>query len=87
MRPGTAAIGWPRVPYEYYLMEVAEDGTALTQPQLLSGVGWGEQDQLIALGGGSVGWAYIPDPAINAAGEVPDCNAPALQLSVYTSAQ
>jgi len=37
-------------------------------------------------GPGPVGWAHRAEPAIDEAGEVPDCNADSRHLSVYASA-
>ena len=72
-----------RIPWDYKVMEISEDGTGLTEALLLEGTGWGEQDQMIPLGGGKVAWAYIVDPALNEIGEYPHCNQDARQLSVY----
>ena len=74
-----------RVPLAYFVLEIDESGTPLTEPQLLDGVGWGEQDQMVALGDGRVGWAHIPNPTLENL-VVPSCNSPTLQLSTYSVA-
>jgi hypothetical protein len=47
--------------------------------------GWGDHDEMVPLGQGRAGWAYIPDPLVKPDLTAVDCNAPQLQLSVYTS--
>jgi len=74
-----------RVPWEFWVMEIDASGTQLTEPLQLDGAGWGELDEMVPLGQGRAGWAYIQDPALTADFEYPDCNQPTLQLSVYTS--
>jgi hypothetical protein len=74
-----------RVPWEYWVVEIDEDGNQLTKPLLLDGAGWGELDEMAPLGQGRAAWSYIADPALNASGEAPACNQDGLQLSVYTS--
>jgi len=74
-----------RIPWDYYVMEIDEEGNRLTQPLLLEGAGWGEQDQMISLGNGRVAWTYIEQPALSSEGSYPACNADTLQLSVYVS--
>lgn len=75
-----------RVPMQFWVQEIDVDGNALTQATLVEGAGWGEQDRMVSLGNGSVGWAYIPDPTMEAGGTAPACNSNSLQLSVYQSA-
>lgn len=75
-----------RVPMEYWVQEIDVDGNALTEALLVEGAGWGEQDRMVSLGNGAVGWAYIPEPTMDAGGSVPSCNSNSLQLSVYQSA-
>jgi hypothetical protein len=65
-------------------MEVDDRGAALSAPVQLAGAGWGELDEMVPLGKGRVGWAYIANPAL-VGGSHPSCNQPALQLSVYVS--
>lgn len=74
-----------RVPWEYRVMEIDETGGPLSEVTVLEGVGWGEVDEMVSLGQGRAGWAYIPDPVLTGDAEVPACNQPSLQLSVYTS--
>ena len=74
-----------RVPWEYRVMEIDDQGTPLTEPLTVDGAGWGELDEMVPLGQGRAGWAYIADPALNESAEFPECNQPSLQLSVYTS--
>jgi hypothetical protein len=76
-----------RIPLTYYLMEIDNTGTQLTSPQALDGVGWGEQDEMISLGNGRVGWAYIPNPELANINAPPSCNSDSLQLTVYKAAQ
>lgn len=71
-----------RIPRAYHVMQVDSHGSPLGPDQTLSATGWGEQDQLVSLGTGRVGWAYIPAPA-RTAGKNPACLSPTLQLSVY----
>ena len=71
--------------WSYRVMEVDALGNALTEPVELEGAGWGEQDELVPLGQGRAGWAYIADPALDANGAHPSCTQSSLQLSVYTS--
>jgi hypothetical protein len=72
-----------RIPWEYYVVEIDASGNRLSNPVLLNGAGWGEQDQLVPLGQGRVAWAYIANPALSSSGAYPSCNAGGLQLSVY----
>ncbi len=74
------------IPWEYWLMEIDGDGNALTDPLRVEGAGWGDFDEMVPLGDGRVGWAYIADPALQSDGSYPDCNQPELQLTVYTAA-
>jgi hypothetical protein len=72
-----------RVPASYHVLEVDENGNALTATQTLAGAGWGEQDQMVALGEGRVGWAYTPN-AVRVGDKIPACASNELALHVYT---
>jgi hypothetical protein len=72
-----------RIPTSYHVLEVDENGNALTQEQTLKGAGWGEQDQMVALGAGRVAWAYTPN-AVMENGKRPSCESNQLALHVYT---
>ncbi len=72
-----------RVPAAYHVVEIDENGNALSEAQTLVGVGWGEQDQMMPLGDGRVGWAYTPSPARNGA-TLPPCASSQLALNVYS---
>lgn len=74
-----------RVPWEYWAVEIDEDGNQLTKPLRVDGAGWGELDEMAPLGQGRAGWSYIANPALTADGAAPSCNQDSLQLSVYTS--
>jgi hypothetical protein len=74
-----------RVPSMHWVVEIDGSGSQLTEPLEVPGAGWGDQDEMISLGRGRAGWAYIADPEITDNCEYPSCNQPALQLSVYTS--
>ena len=74
-----------RIPLEFYLMEIDSDGNPLTPPLALDSLGWGEQDQLISLGDGYVGWAYIPDPRLRSKDTLPACTSNTFKLAVYKS--
>jgi hypothetical protein len=72
-----------RIPLAYTVLEIDEHGKALTEPKLLDGVGWGEQDQMVPLGPGRVGWAYIPNPALSNIKAPASCNSSELQINTY----
>lgn len=72
-----------RVPGAYHVQEIDENGTPLTAVQTLDGVGWGEQDQMVPLGNGRVGWGYIAKPA-RVGTALPPWAAKQLSLTVYT---
>jgi hypothetical protein len=72
-------------PSESRLVEIDLDGNFLTEPLVVDDAGWGDHDELVPLGQGRAGWAYIPDPLVKSDLTAVDCNAPQLQLSVYTS--
>jgi hypothetical protein len=74
-----------RVPWEYWLVEIDEDGQTLTEPMKVEGAGWGDLDEMAPLGQGRAGWIYLNDPALNEKGEAPACGQNSLELSVYTS--
>ncbi len=55
------------IPKKYYLAEIDAYGNVLAGPKELSDsnygdIGWGGIDEMVYLGDGKVGWAYIPDP-------------------------
>ncbi|MEM1147646.1 MAG: hypothetical protein AAGH49_07635, partial [Pseudomonadota bacterium] len=56
-------------PKAYYLMEIDAEGNALTEPFEMTATGWGGQDEMVYLGNGRVGWAYIPAPTLDATGD------------------
>jgi Transposase DDE domain group 1 len=76
-----------RIPTSYHLKEIGPYGGTRAAEITLSGTGWGEQDQMVSLGKGRVGWAYIPKPAYDTTTKVPACASPALRLATYTSSQ
>lgn len=49
-------------PSEYVLFEVDENGDRVSEETVTTQVGWGGQDEMVNLGPGRVGWAYVPDP-------------------------
>lgn len=71
-----------RIPSAFHVMQVDSSGAPLGPDQTLSNTGWGEQDQLVSLGAGRVGWAYLPSPT-RLDNKNPACLSPSLQLSVY----
>lgn len=71
-----------RIPGAFHVRQVDQSGTPLGPDQTLTNAGWGEQDQLVPLGPGRVGWAYLPSPA-RANNKSPACLSSSLQLSVY----
>jgi len=84
--PETMSENHFRVPMEYWVQEIDANGNAITEPIPVEGAGWGEQDRMVPLGDGTVGWAYVPEATIEAGGSAPSCNSSSLQLSVYHSA-
>jgi hypothetical protein len=72
-----------RIPASYHLLEVDENGNRLTDTQTVSGAGWGEQDQMVPLGEGRVGWTYTPNP-VRVGSNLPACASNQLALNVYT---
>lgn len=104
LSPGRYLLGWGvmqrfddaetvgddgyRIPREFRMMEIDDDGNALSDVTVVDGAGWGELDEMVPLGQGRAGWAYIADPALVVGGDerpqFPSCNQPGLQLSVYT---
>ena len=72
-----------QVPWSYFVQRVDGAGEAIDAPVELEGVGWGEQDQWIALGEGRVAWAFRSDPTLVDRRNAPACSADELQLSVY----
>ena len=74
-----------RVPWEYWVMEIDSSGRSAVGSVQVDGAGWGELDEMVPLGQGRAGWAYIANPALADDATAPDCNQDALQLSVYTS--
>lgn len=71
-----------RIPGSFHVMAVSQDGSPLGPDQTLAGAGWGEQDQMVPLGDGRVGRAYVPSPARTGSTN-PACLSSSLQLSVY----
>jgi len=78
-----------RVPSSYWVVEIDAKGNRLTKPKQIS-YGWGEQDQMVPLGTGRVGWAYTPQfwrTGSAATGYTfPNPRNNKLQMNVYTSA-
>ncbi len=72
-----------RIPGEFYLQELNAAGVPITSPMALDSIGWGEQDQMVPLGGGRVAWAYVPDPKLRTKGVIPVCASPVITLHVY----
>ena len=86
VEPATTGDNSVRVPWEFWLMEIDEEGQALTEPLRVEGAGWGELDEMAPLGQGRAGWAYIDNPALDPeTGIGPHCNQPSIELSVYSS--
>ncbi len=50
----------------------------------LDGTGWGEQDQMVNLGKGRVGWADTPNPALTNLKSLPPCEVSELQFTLYS---
>jgi hypothetical protein len=74
-----------RIPQDYYFMHIDDKGNVIQKAKRLVATGWGEQDQLVSLGQGRVGWAYIPKPTLVNLTEVPPCNSDQLQITLYVS--
>lgn len=72
-------------PKEYYLMEIDSDGNRLTQPTRVESTGWGGMDEMVSLGNGKVGWAYIQAPEIRADGSFTDPYQSDWEFMVYES--
>ena len=72
-------------PKEYYLMEIDADGNRLTDPVRIDGTGWGSMDEMVFLGDGKVGWAYIPNPEIGENGSFTDPFQNDWEFMVYQS--
>ncbi len=72
-------------PKEYYLMEIDGDGNRLTDPTRVAGTGWGGMDEMVSLGNGKVGWAYIKDPEIRSDGSYTDPYQNDWEFMVYES--
>jgi len=49
-------------PREYIFFEVDGNGDRVSEETTTTEIGWGGQDEIINLGPGRVGWAYVPDP-------------------------
>ena len=76
-----------RIPWTYWMMEIDEQGNALTDPVEVPDAGWGEVNEMVPLGPGRVAWSYAPDAALDPeTGAVPPCNQDTLVHYVYTSA-
>lgn len=54
-----------RVPQAFWVAEISATGEFQTAPQKLSGVGWGEFNNMASMGDGKLVWTYIPNPARN----------------------
>ena len=74
-------------PKAYYLMEIDADGNRLTEPQRMDGTGWGGMDEMVSLGNGKVGWAYIPNPELHSDGTYTDPYQNDWEFMVYQSQQ
>jgi hypothetical protein len=74
-----------RIPTESRFVEIDLDGNLLTEPLVVEDAGWGDYDEMVPLGQGRAGWTYIPNSLLGPDLNGPSCNAPELQLSVYTS--
>lgn len=72
-----------QVPWSYWIQRIEGNGDAVDAPVELEGVGWGEQDQWISLGGGRVAWAFRAEPELIDRRNASACSTDALQLSVY----
>lgn len=71
-----------RIPGAFHVTQVDANGNPLGPDQTIANAGWGEQDQMVPLGAGRVGWAYVPSPAKTGKTN-PACLSPSLELSVY----
>ncbi len=87
---GTFLLGYAEMrsderyfPDQFRVVQIDQTGKLLGPVQTVPHAGWGEQDQLIPLGAGRVGWAYIPSPTTTAGSPDPACLSPSLQLSAY----
>jgi len=61
---------WPwafymRVPKAFWVAEISASGELQTDPQELSGIGWGEYNNMASMGTGRVAWTYIPNPTVD----------------------
>ncbi|MBS2017586.1 MAG: hypothetical protein JST00_32195 [Deltaproteobacteria bacterium] len=73
-----------RLATTFKVFEIDAEGKALTPVQTLTGgAGWGEQDEMVSLGKGRVGWAYTPNAAREGT-KNPACASNQLALHVYT---
>lgn len=72
-------------PQEFWVMEIDQDGNRLTPPQRLEDTGWGSMDEMVFLGDGKVGWAYIPNPEIAEDGSYTDPYQNDWEFMVYES--
>ncbi|MCP4746890.1 MAG: hypothetical protein GY874_12245, partial [Desulfobacteraceae bacterium] len=73
------------IPKAYYLMEIDEEGNALTDPIELTDTGWGGLDSIISFGEGRAAWAYIPNPVLNESGEYTWPRQRQWELMIYES--
>lgn len=77
-----------RLPWTYWMMEIDAEGNALTGPTEVTDAGWGEVNEMVALGDGRVAWSYVEAPAdrrTTSDVSAPNCNQPELVHFVYTS--
>merc|ERR1712014_81693 len=68
---------WPfmfymRVPQAFWVTEISATGTFETAPQKLTGIGWGEFNNMAPMGNGKLVWTYIPNPAVSRVRPTPD---------------
>lgn len=76
-----------QIPSAYHVVEIDAQGSALSEPVQLDGVGWGDQDQWSQFANGDVAWAYVPQPTLDDEGGAPPCSYDSLQLSYYRPAR
>ena len=71
-----------RLATQYFVQEIDQYGEPKTSAREVIH-GWGEQDQMISLGSGMVGWVYTPDPRYRL--PLPTPNSTSLQWTTYKS--
>lgn len=67
---------------KYFVQEIDASGNWKSAVKEVTN-GWGEQDQMVSLGHGRVGWVQRPDPRWKAT--LPSPNSTSLNFNVYTS--